>query len=203
MVRKKIRKNKKDNFSFKKEYSQSLNYIRSSKNFIYSIVTVFLFFGILGFFVPLPEDILQSILEMLKDLVGQIEGLNYIEVIQFIFWNNFKSSLYGILFGVAFGIFPVFSSMLNGYVLGFVAQQSVASEGILVLLRLVPHGIFELPAVLISLGLGMKLGTFIFYKKKIETLKEFFWNSIRVFIFVIIPLLLVAAIIEGLLISFF
>jgi len=39
---------------------------------------------------------------------------------------------------------------------------SVGIEGYGILWRLVPHGIFELPAVFISLGLGIKLGTFIF-----------------------------------------
>ena len=34
------------------------------------------------------------------------------------------------------------------------------------LFRLLPHGIFELPAIFISLGLGLRFGMFIFQKEK-------------------------------------
>ena len=67
----------------------------------------------------------------------------------------------------------------------------------MVLWRIFPHGIFELPAVFISLGLGLKLGTFIFQRNKLKAFAEFFWNSLRVFLFIVLPLLIIAAIIEG------
>ena len=86
---------------------------------------------------------------------------------------------------------------INGYVLGFVAYLVVNSDGILVLWRLFPHGIFELPAIFISLGLGLKVGTFIFQKKKFESLKKYSLNSLRVFLFIVLPLLIIASIIEG------
>jgi len=59
-----------------------------------------------------------------------------------------------------------------------------------------------LPAIFLSFGLGIKLGTFILQKKKIESFKDYFLNSLRVFFFVILPLLIVAAIIEGVLIHY-
>jgi len=58
-----------------------------------------------------------------------------------------------------------------------------------------------LPALFISLGLGLRIGTFIFEKDKIKTLKIYLIKSIKVFFFVIIPLLVIAAVIEGSLIS--
>jgi uncharacterized membrane protein SpoIIM required for sporulation len=45
--------------------------------------------------------------------------------------------------------------------------------------------------------MGIKFGTFIFQKKKMESFEKFFINSLRVFIFVVLPLLFIAAIIEG------
>jgi len=68
--------------------------------------------------------------------------------------------------------------------------------------RILPHGIFELPAVFIALGMGLKFGGFIFQKEKIKSLREYFWNSLRVFLFVVLPLLIIAGIIEGTLIFF-
>ena len=60
--------------------------------------------------------------------------------------------------------------VFNGYVLGFVAELAVKSPknplGILILWKLVPHGIFELPAILISIGLGIKLGLYPFFVRE-------------------------------------
>ncbi len=119
------------------------------------------------------------------------------ELIKFIFLNNLQSSFYGMIFGVLLGIFPMIAAIANGYLLGFVASISVENGGFLVLWRLLPHGIFELPAVFISLGLGLKFGMFIFQKRKLESFREYFFNSLRVFFLIIIPLLIIAGIIEG------
>jgi stage II sporulation protein M len=190
--------NRKDFFF--ENYKLSWKYIKESRNFIYFSIIIFLLFALIGFFVPVPESLRVKILEILKDIVKQTEGFNVFQMIQFIFVNNLKSSFFGIVFGIVFGIFPIISSLLNGYILGFVASLSVNAEGFIVLWKLFPHGIFELPAVFISLGMGLKFGTFIFEKKKKNALKSNLFNSMRVFLFVVIPLLIIAALIEGILI---
>ena len=101
------------------------------------------------------------------------------------------------IFGFLLGIFPVIAAIANGYLLGFVALISVNNGGWFILFKLLPHGIFELPAIFISLGLGLKLGTCIFRKEILKNFNEYFINSLRVFLFIVIPLLLIAGIIEG------
>jgi len=64
-----------------------------------------------------------------------------------------------------------------------------------------PHGIFELPAIIISFALGIKLGSFVFAKEPWAELRRFVINCIRIFFFIVIPLLVIAAIIEGILIG--
>ena len=193
------RRNKK-NFNLRKNYRKSFNYIKESRNFIYTIIGIFLIFALIGFFVPAPEQLAEQIMEFIEELINQIEGMSQMELINFIFFNNLQSSFFGMIFGVVVGIFPVVAALANGYLIGFVAAMSVNEFGILSLWRILPHGIFELPAIFISLGLGLKLGTFIFQKKKIKFLKEYLWNSIKVFLFVVLPLLIIAAVIEGTLI---
>ena len=78
--------------------------------------------------------------------------------------------------------------------------MSINTDGGLSLWKILPHGIFELPAVFIALGIGIKLGMFIFQKKKLESLKNYSINSLRVFLLIILPLLVIAGIIEGTLI---
>ncbi len=204
MAKKKRNKNikKKRNFLIE-NYKLSWAYIKESKDFIYIIIGIFFAFALFGFLVPPPAELEEAIMNFLKELLEQTKDFNQLQMIKFIFLNNLKSSFFGLILGVLFGIFPVISSLINGYILGFVALKTVSSEGFLVLWRLLPHGIFELPAVFISLGMGLKLGTFVFQKKKTECFGDYFWNSFRVFLFVVIPLLVIAAIIEGILIFLF
>lgn len=195
------KKARKKNF-FMENYRESLNYIRDSRNFIYSIIIVFLFFSFIGFFFPAPPLLEQRILEFIEELLRKTEGMSQMELTRFIFLNNIQSSFTGMLFGIIFGVFPVLVTVANGYLLGFVAERTTEIGGIFVLWRLLPHGIFELPALFISLGLGLKLGTFIFKKNKLESLGAYIVKSIKVFFFIVIPLLIIAAIIEGSLIFF-
>lgn len=193
--------NTKNGFSLKEEYIKSFNFLRESKKFIFWIIAIFLFLGIIGFFVPPSEEISKTIMEQLKEIVEKTQGMNVFELILFIFFNNIQTSFSGMIFGFLLGIVPIIVTLVNGYLLGFVSAMSVDLEGVSSLLSLLPHGIFELPAVFISLGLGLKFGSFIFQKDILKSFKDFFWNSIRVFILIVIPLLIIAAVIEGSLIA--
>jgi len=187
----------KKEFNLKEEYKQSWNYLKESKNFIYIIIAVFFVFVLIGFFVPAPDSLVEQILRFIEELIEQTKGMSRGGLIKFIFLNNLQSSFYGMMLGILLGIFPIMAAIANGYLLGFVSSMSVENGGFLVLWRLLPHGIFELPAIFISLGLGLKFGTFIFQKRKLETLKKYFFNSLKVFFLIIIPLLIIAGIIEG------
>lgn len=187
--------------SFLKEnYIKSWNYIKEIKNFIYFSILVFVVFALVGFFVPVPEILSERILELLRRLLLGIEGKSRRGLIIYILLNNLQSGFFSMIFGTFLSIFPVISAIINGLLVGFVGALSVEERGFSVLLNLLPHGIFELSAIFISFGMGIKMGSFILQKNQWKSLKKFFWNSIRVFIFVVIPLLIIAAIIEGVLI---
>jgi len=209
MKKKRVKKN--GNFSLKQEYYQSFKYIKESKNFIYAAILIFFIFVAIGFFFQdiinlmfknfLGINLQDQMLELIKRLLESTKDMSQKELIGYIFFNNVQSSFYAVFFGILFGIMPLFSSITNGYLLGFVALISVKAQGFLVLWKVLPHGIFELPALFISLGLGFKLGTYFFIKKK----KSFFLcilNSLKIFLLIILPLLIIAAIIEGTLILF-
>ena len=193
MVRK--QKTKRDFFS--RNYSKSWKFIVDSKKFIYSIIAVFFGFALFGFLVPVPDYISQEIMKILEEILRQTEGLSQFELIQFIFFNNLQSSFFGLILGIFLGIFPVMFAAFNGYILGFVADVAVEAGGFGVLWRLLPHGIFELPAVFISLGLGLRFGISVLKITKLKMLKDYFYDLGRVFVFIVIPLLIIAALIEG------
>jgi stage II sporulation protein M len=177
-------------------YQQSFNYLKDSKPYIYSVIIIFLIFVLIGFFLPPPPAILNTILEFIQDLLEQTQDMGAFELIWFIFSNNIKVSLLGILLGILFGAIPIALSITNGYLLGFVSSIAVMNEGTWSLWKIFPHGIFELPAVFISLGLGLRLGLFLFFEKK-KSFKTNLLNVLRIFLLIVIPLLIIAAFIEG------
>ncbi len=184
----------------KQNYKACWKFLKDSADFQIISLGIFCGFVILGFAFPFFFE--QQILNFLKRILLKVEGMNFLKTFLFIFFNNLKASFFAIVLGVGAGIFPVITGIANGYLLGFVARYAASKEGIFVLWRLLPHGIFELPALIISVGFGLKIGLEIWKKDSKKILKKNLKESMRFFIFVILPLLVVAAAIESLLIFF-
>ncbi len=196
---KKKKKERKERF-LQENYSLTWKYIKESKNSILFVILIFaLGFSIASYYQP--PEIVELIMEIIEKLLEETAGLNLWQMIIYILNNNLRSSFFAMVLGVFLGIFPVFTALFNGYILGFVTEKSVQVGGLSVLWRLAPHGIFEFPAIILALALGARLGFFwTAVKKKKEFLKRID-GSLRVFLFVILPLLIIAAIIEGVLIA--
>jgi stage II sporulation protein M len=185
-----------------KHYSLSWQYIKESKNYIFLILFIFLFSAAIGVYYQ-PPEISEMIREILQELIEQTQGLNTWQLIIFILDNNLQTSFFAMIFGIALGIIPILITFSNGYILGFVMEKAITAQGTSTLLQLLPHGIFELPAVIIALAIGTRFGLF-FKAGKGKIKKEFVYRleqSLRTFLFVILPLLIIAAIIEGILIG--
>jgi stage II sporulation protein M len=184
----------------KNNYKACGKFFKSFKIYLWISIGIFFVATLIGLFFPIffTDKISQIILEM----ISLIEGKSGVEIVVMIFTNNIKASFFSILLGIGAGIFPIFTGIINGYILGFVAQRAISSEGVLILWQLIPHGVFEIPAILISIAIGMKLGSTLFEKEYRKALKENLIEASRFFTFVIFPLLLIAGIIEGLLIIF-
>jgi len=185
-----------------KEYKKAFSFIKESKKYIWIMFFIFVFCFFIGFFVKLPLGIESKLLDYLKDLFLQAKGLGPIGMIWFLFSNNVVTNLFIFVLGIFFGIFPLLNVLVNGFILGFASKINVLQNGVFSLWKLFPHGIFEIPALMISLGIGLNLGICFFRIKDKEEFKKMLTNSFRVFILIIVPLLIIAAIIEGLLISF-
>ena len=179
-------------------YTQAWRYLAESKAYVFSILALFVLSILFSFSFP---ELFTQFDEILREIIDETEGLSAFGLIVYIFANNFQSSLSGMLFGIAFGLFPIGATILNGTLLGYVLHLSWGVSGISDFWRLLPHGIFELPAVFISLGLGIRLGSFVFAKKKMASLAYYLYNSLLVFVLIVVPLLIVAAVIEGTLIA--
>lgn len=194
---------KKNKSSWKKEFAnsfeESLRYISLCKNYVYLIISVFLISSLFGYF---NSNQLGFIDEAIKDILSKTQGLDALELLWFIFSNNVTSAVSSLFLGLLFGVFPLFNAIFNGALLGYVYSKAVPIAGFGVIWKILPHGIFELPAIFISLGLGLHLGMSIFTRNKLKTVKERFIGSLKAFLAVVVPLLMLAAIIESFLIFF-
>ena len=187
--------------NFEAKLHEAFDYLAEVKATIFLAIFVFAAGSIAGYlFAPN----ITFFDEFLKELASKVQGLNGPEIILFIFQNNVQSAFFAMILGLFLGVVPLFNGMMNGLILGYVYSKVSSTEGLLIIWRLIPHGIFELPAIMISLGLGMHLGGFFFAprKKRKEVLVRRLKRSLEAFLFVVLPLLVIAAIIEGLLIVF-
>lgn len=135
-----------------------------------------------------------------KDLIdaqGNISALG-------LFKNNLQACTISILLGIIpFLFLNFFSLIINTVMVGIVAAANLMmGQGILFLLAaLIPHGIFEIPAILLSVTLGFYLCKELVMKILGNRVHESFLTILKVivstYVAVIIPLLIVAALIEA------
>jgi uncharacterized membrane protein SpoIIM required for sporulation len=70
------------------------------------------------------------------------------------------------------------------------------SSAYLVFLQLLPHGVFEIPALILAFALGVKLGSWPFKKNKMEHIRTNLRDSLFCYFRLILPMLVIAACIE-------
>ncbi len=119
-----------------------------------------------------------------------------------LFWNNLTAALVMIVFGVILGLPTIFALIINGGALGVLAPLiSYQGENPLIfyLLGIVPHGIFEVPAILIAGAIGLKIGFQLLFppssSPRLSNLKSNF-NLVVNLLPGLVILLAIAAIIE-------
>ncbi len=153
--------------------------------------------GYQGFF----SELFSESLEWLQQLSEGIEDftelypswLIFMAFFIVIFLNNAFTCLLNIVAGPLIGIFPLFSAVVNGGLLGWLAHE----QGLIVLLAVVPHGMFELPAYFLSVAIGLRLAREAVKPKGERQLRLRLSEGLRAYLHLIIPLLLFAALIES------
>ena len=192
-------KKKKETNFIKDNYKKCFTFFKESTPHIKFATILFFGIALIGFIFPI--FFREQIFEIMRQMIEQLEGVLGLDLVKAIFLNNIKASFLSMILGIGVAIFPISAAITNGYLLGFVSREVIKTESPLILLNLIPHGIFEIPAILLSIGIGIKLGTDIFKKNAMKITKKNIKESLRFFVFVIFPLILLAAIIEGILIT--
>jgi len=181
-----------------------LNYLSSIKTFIGVVVLLFLLSMAVGYVIPIisphTSDMLISGLE---EKARALSGQSQVMMMIGIFSNNAMGAIFALVFGLAAGLFPLFFMISNGLVIGIILEMIIVKMGVVggttfFLAGVLPHGIFELPAVFISSAIGLKLGyevlRSIALKKDVVTPELV--KGLTIFVFWILPILFLAAIVE-------
>jgi stage II sporulation protein M len=168
------------------------------KYFIAVSFFVFFLFVLLGFLSALanPQGA-DLIAKSLTKALGFVKNFTPSSIFLFIFFNNTIKTLLVMLLGMFFGVIPILFLMINGYILGIIAAVKINQGVVKIIAGLLPHGIFELAGIFIACGYGLWLG-YKFWRlvRYNESFKQYFIESLINFVKIVLPLLLVAALIE-------
>ena len=181
---------------------EEYEYLRRLPSYFVSSVTLLMVGGLIGIaaisyypgFARQFEDSLGEFVRIFRDLPKlQLAGA--------IFLNNALKTLLVILFGTLLGLIPALFLVVNGAALGIAISVSMQSRGLWPsLLALLPHGVLELPAILLGTSIGLMLGRHAIKKlfgTAETTLRSEIARAIKFFVAVIVPLLIAAALVEA------
>ena len=154
---------------------------------------------------PLPADVL-ALDGISEETFDEFEGAGFLPAFTTwgIFTNNVRSLLLATLLGVfTFGSIAIVILMAPVVIISFLAVQAAMSGyNPLVFLGafILPHGIIELPAAIFATAMAVRLGASIVSPPPGMTVSQgWLWalaDFIKVFVFIVLPLLAVAAFIE-------
>ncbi|MDO9573471.1 MAG: stage II sporulation protein M [Candidatus Contubernalis sp.] len=155
-------------FSFKK----FLRIVKENSSWIFLASGIFVLGVVAGFTaVGQNQAILQELsepyFELLEELAEEVMEGGPLQGIFLIFSNNLLASVRIIFLGILLGLAPLLGLVVNGGLIGilaavFMVEQNV-NPALFFIFGLLPHGILEIPAFLISAALGLKLGYHVIF----------------------------------------
>ncbi len=168
-----------------------------NRNKILLAISAIIFFSsiFLGYLISGTID--QFMAKVISGLKGKFskEGLSTVSI----FLNNIQSAFLAYVGGVI-GIIPALILLFNGLIIGYLATKVPVGS---LLIYTLPHGIFEIPALIISGAAGFRITSMIIHMlislSKDRPVSENYWefkDSLALFAIAIV-LFFIAAIIEA------
>ena len=134
-----------------------------------------------------------------KEVAGQIMGKDSTDIFVKLFFNNLEACLLLFLGGASFGILTIFIMSLNGILIGSIMEIVHKEHSVaFVIAAILPHGIFEIPAFILSGALGVLLAQSLIAEwyqggDTAEDAKRF----TQLFVVYVLPLVGIAAFVEA------
>ena len=174
------------------ERSKKLAYHQLFRLTVGFVVSAFLGVLVALFFPKTASDLFVSIGKEISKKVGNREGFG---AFLSIYLNNLTVATSAYALGIFFGIVPWLIVMVNGFILGLVLTVVVsagAMDPITAILAIVPHGVFEIPAILLAATSGIMVYRGTLKREGLDIV----YGSLKLYALSVL-LLLVAAFIEA------
>jgi stage II sporulation protein M len=147
------------------------------------------------------QNIIEGLMEQLGAILEPLELTGKLTILLFliIFINNAIKALGIIFLGILLGLPPLLFIVLNGFILGGLGSALESVNGWrYVMASFVPHGVIEIPVILLAAALGFTVGmeSLKWLIRRESQVKLQLSNGLKVYVRWILPGLAVAAIIE-------
>lgn len=174
----------------------------------YIILSTIIFFGgaILGYylFMQNPEYFLNNLDKLLgniKRISQAMQGKRPLYVVGMIFSNNIRALVIMMLGGVCLGLVPMAVILFNGIMVGVVLAMNLleGNTAAFFMAAMLPHGILEIPAIIVGGAFGLKTGHNVIFTgkhKRWDLLKQNIKESFLA-LGVLVPVLFIAAGVEA------
>ena len=131
-----------------------------SKHYVIAATIVFATSWVIGATDSSMSEFLISSTDPIRTIAQKIdESANpQLYFFLFIFFNNLIKLVMIVFLGAFLGIWPLVGLVINGMVLGYVLDHQVESAWIVFAKGILPHGIIELPAIILASAYGMRFG---------------------------------------------
>ncbi|MBI4294721.1 MAG: stage II sporulation protein M [Chloroflexi bacterium] len=140
-----------------------------------------------------------NLLRQLAEAVEPIAAVHPLWLLVIILLNNSLKALAVILFGVLLALPPLFFLVLNGLTIGMVVSVLKTSAGYgVVIAGLAPHGVIEVPLIVLASGIGIKVGleSLAWLKGARSKVKSQLASGLKTYVKWVLPGLTLAATIE-------
>lgn len=144
--------------------------------------------------------------EISKEFIKGKQSL-FNEQMQLSAWRLLRNNLFAAAMAMVTGLIPflylpILSDFINGFIVGVIirmASGSVWGAIKLFAVGILPHGIFEIPALIFSMGIGLTLCHNMvkaIFRKEHYPIRKLITSAGYLYLTVILPLLILAALIE-------
>ncbi|RPI97352.1 MAG: stage II sporulation protein M [Chloroflexi bacterium] len=149
--------------------------------------------------VALPHET-QQIMELVGAEFSGFRDQSSFELMFRLFLHNALICAIMVALGLAFGLITLLIVADNGLVIGLIGTYTAGKAGLLfTIAAIMPHGVIELPAMVLSAAIGLYLGYSVLqslFRRPVDVVKEL-KDGASMFVFWVLPFLLIAAFIES------
>ena len=175
-------------------FKDSFTTLREARYCILSVALIYLGAIFIGWLYSESFPFLEN---QVKELTkGFFDKTAFVFIVKVFFRNLMASYTVACIISL-WGIVPLLAAAANGLLLGWIISFAAQATFSKLAILLIPHGVFEWPAMFIAWGIGLWKGLGFRFHSSELSFGERFKKVNVVYFTTVLPLLIVAAIIEG------